>query len=102
MNISGETMIFKNDRGYSTTISNKKEDGSYENMFIPVNFRKGTELPNKTKINVINGFLSFYKTKDGLPKIKLVIMDFQAEEIYIPNDEEQNLFEITSDSDLPF
>lgn len=94
MKISGETMIFKNDRGYSTTISNKKEDGSYENMFIPVNFRKGIELPNKTKINVINGFLSFYKTKDGLAKVKMVITDFEQNE--------SNEYEITDSSELPF
>lgn len=94
MNISGETMIFKNDRGYSTTISNKKEDGSYENMFIPVNFRKGIELPNKTKINVINGFLSFYKTKDGLAKVKMVITEFEQED--------NGQYEIESNEDLPF
>ena len=88
MEIKGKTMIFKNDRGYSTTISNKKEDGSYENMFIPVNFKKGIEVPNKTKIDVKNGFLSFFKTKDGLAKVKMVIMEFDTEENYIPNDEE--------------
>lgn len=77
MKISGETMIFSNDKGFSTTISNKKEDGTYENMFIPVNFRKDISVPNKTKINVLDGFLSFYKTKDGLPKIKAVIMNFE-------------------------
>lgn len=94
MKISGETMIFKNDRGYSTTISNKKEDGSYENMFIPVNFKKGIEVPNKTKINVINGFLSFYKTKDGLAKVKMVITDFEQKQ--------NNEYEITDSSELPF
>lgn len=94
MKITGQTIIFKNDRGYSTTISNKKEDGTYENMFIPVNFKRGIEVPNKTKINVINGFLSFYKTKDGLPKVKMVIMDFEQAE--------ENQYELSSDDDLPF
>ena len=56
MKVSGETMIFTNDKGYSTTISNKKEDGTYENMFIAVNFRKGVSVDNKTKINITNGF----------------------------------------------
>lgn len=81
MKVTGETMIFKNDRGYSTTISNKKEDGTYENMFITVNFRKGIELENKTKINILDSFLTFYKTREGLSKIKLVIMDFEQEQI---------------------
>lgn len=99
MKVTEETMIFKNDIGYSTSISRKKEDGTYENMFIPVNFKKGVEVENKTKINITNGFLSFYKTKEGLAKIKLVVMDFttedKQEEMYILNDAE-----ITDD--LPF
>ena len=93
MKITGETMIFSNDKGFSTTISNKKEDGTYENMFIPVNFKKGIEVPNKTKINVLDGFLSFYKTKDGLPKIKAVIMSFE---------QVGQATETINSSDLPF
>lgn len=102
MKISGETMIFKNDKGfYSTSVKNKLLDGTYENMYIPVNFKKGIEVHNKTKINVSDGFISFYKTKEGLPKIKLVVTDF--EEIYVPNDEEGKHSEITdSNLDLPF
>ena len=96
MRISGETMIFKNEKGmYNTTISNKKEDGTYENMRISVNFRKGIEIEDKTKINIKDGFLSFWKNKDGLPQIKLVIMDFEevnTDGFQISNDE----------SDLPF
>lgn len=29
MQVTGETMIFKNDKGYSTTISKKNEDGKH-------------------------------------------------------------------------
>ena len=96
MRITGETMIFKNEKGmYNTTISNKKEDGTYENMRISVNFRKGIEIEDKTKINIKDGFLSFWKNKDGLPQVKLVIMDFEevnTDGFQISNDE----------SDLPF
>lgn len=81
MKITGETMIFKNDIGYSTSISNKKEDGTYENMSISVNFRKGVILENKTKINITDGFLSFYKTKNDEKRLKLVVMDFETNEI---------------------
>ena len=78
LKVTGEIFIFKNDKGaYSTSISNKKEDGSYENMRISVNFRKGTELENKTKINVTNGFLSFWKNNQGHPQLILVILDFE-------------------------
>lgn len=99
MKITGETMIFKNDKGYSTSVSNKKEDGSYENMFIAVNFKKGVGVENKTKINITNGFLSFYKTKDGLAKPKIVVMEFET----TSNTTTQATdFELNSQSELPF
>ena len=93
MNISGKTRIYKNESGlYSTDISNKKEDGTYEKMYVSVNFKKGVELENKTDINVTKGFLSFYKSKEGLAKIKLVILEFE---------EIKNEFSTITD-DLPF
>ena len=93
MKISGETMIFKNDKGYyETSISNKKEDGTYENMYVSVNFKKGLEVENKTKINILDGFISFFKTKEGLPKIKLVILSFEKVESDM----------LLDNSDLPF
>jgi hypothetical protein len=97
MKITGKTIIFKNDIGYSTSISNKKEDGTYENMSISVNFRKGVELENKTKINITDGFLSFYKTKNDEKRLKLVVMDFEQADKIDGND----VFELTSE-DLPF
>lgn len=80
LKVTGETFIFKNDKGaYSTSISKKNEDGTYENMRISVNFRKGIELENKTKINVTNGFLSFWKNNQGLPQLKLVVLEFETQ-----------------------
>lgn len=93
--VTGEMMIFSNDKGFSTSISNKKEDGTYDNMFIAVNFRKGVSVENKSKINVTNGFLSFYKTKDGLAKPKIVIMEFEGQ-----NSTNNN--EVIAEDDLPF
>lgn len=93
--VTGEMMIFSNNKGFSTSISNKKEDGSYDNMFIAVNFRKGISVENKSKINVTDGFLSFYKTKDGLAKPKIVIMEFEEQ-----NSTSNN--EVIAKDDLPF
>ena len=93
LKVTGEILIFKNDKGaYSTSISKKKEDGTYENMKISVNFKKGTELENKTKINITNGFLSFWKNNQGLPQLKLVVMEFEKE-----TNENENI-----EPDLPF
>lgn len=80
MNITGKTMIFKSQYGYSTTISRKNQDGEYTNMYVSVQLPKNIELENKTVIEITNGFLSFYNTKDGLPKIKIVVMEFTTDE----------------------
>jgi hypothetical protein len=73
-------MIFKNEYGYSTSISNKNKEGQYESMYITVQLPKGTELENKTRINVAKGFISFYKTKNGLAVPKFVIQEFETEQ----------------------
>lgn len=80
LKVIGDTMIFKSEYGYTTTISNKNINGEYEKMYIQVQFPKGIELENKTKIKIVSSFLSFYKTKDGMPKLKLVVQDFRTEE----------------------
>lgn len=79
MNILGKTMIFKSEYGYSTAISNKNQEGQYDKMYVSVQLPKGVELENKTMIDITKGFISFYKTKEGLPKLKLVIIDFETE-----------------------
>lgn len=81
MKVTGKTRIFKNEYNgntyYTTSISNKKEDGTYENMSISVQFRKGQEVEGNIEIN--DSFLTFYKDKNGMPKIKLVIMEYTKE-----------------------
>jgi hypothetical protein len=56
-------MIFKNtfdDRdNYSCGLSKKKQDGTYENGFMKVQFRKDVNLENKTKIIIKSAWLSF-------------------------------------------
>ena len=55
-------MIFKDENGkYTVGLSNKKQDGSYENAYYPIQFNKDVELENKTKILIKNAWLSFYK-----------------------------------------
>lgn len=80
MNVSGEIMIFKNEYGFSTSISRKNQNGEYEKMYLSVQLPKGVELENKTKINITKGFLSFYKNKQGLPQVKIVVMEYKTDE----------------------
>ena len=63
MNIENKypVMIFKKDNKYTVGISNKKQDGSYENAYFPIQFNRDVELEDKTKIYIKNAWLSFYK-----------------------------------------
>lgn len=55
-------MVFKDEKGkYTIGLSNKKQDGSYENAYFPIQFNKGVELQNKTQIRILKAWLSFYK-----------------------------------------
>ena len=82
MKVVGKTKIFKNEYNgniyYNTSISNKKEDGTYENMSIAVQFKKGQETEGD--IEITNSFLTFYKDKNGMPKLKLVILEYAGED----------------------
>ena len=50
MNITGKTMIFKSEYGYSTAISNKNQEGQYDKMYVSVQLPKGIELENNQQI----------------------------------------------------
>ena len=95
MNISGEARILKDDRGvYKTTLATKviDETGEEEKIFMKINvgFKKGVEVKNKTKINIKDGFLTFFRIpteetrEDGTTInkdfLKIVILDFEIVE----------------------
>ena len=110
-NFSGETMIFKNDKGfYSTTLSKKNQDGTYANAYISVGFRKGVDIPNRTKINVKSGFLTFDQyERDGskITNLKLFISDFEtlngtAQKPNANKGSENEFFGADSEENLPF
>jgi hypothetical protein len=78
--ITGETMIFAkewNDKIlYSTTVG-KKVNGEWENAYINVNFRNGVKVEHKTKINIKQAWLSFYK-KDDKATFYIFVNDFDT------------------------
>ena len=61
MNITGKTKIYKGKYGYSCSISNKNQDGSYSNMFMQIQLPKGIEPEDKSIIEITKGFISFYE-----------------------------------------
>lgn len=112
-----DELIFRKDfdgkPSYSLGLSKKDKEGKYINGFIKVNFKKGTDLKNKTKIKINKGWLDFYK--EGNKTIAtLFINEFDIVEE--PEQEEINPYEEMKtkvendigeqikieDSDLPF
>lgn len=118
MNIQTDKMqmIFRKDYEdrtvYTMGMSKKKQDGTYDKAYIPVNFKKGVELENQTNIYIKKAWPSFYKTKEGKPIFYIFISEFNTVH------EEANSYEKSSiktetkaleslnieikDSDLPF
>ena len=90
MNItSKDTMIFvKEDENlrkhYRAGLSSKNKNGEYESGYIDVRMPKGTNIENKTKINITKGFLTFYNYKDNDYKNHtiwyIVVQEYTTEE----------------------
>lgn len=60
--------VFRYDKdnkvAYTMGISKKKQDGSYEVGYMPIRFKKGTDLKDKTDIIIKEGWLDFYKIEN--------------------------------------
>ena len=111
---SKDEMLFRKDYEgkplYSISLTRKNENGDYIHGYIQTYFLGGADIPNKSKIRINNGWLSFY-LKDGktIPTIwtddytlvgepKPKESEFEESSI---KTEVQSQFEITDD-DLPF
>lgn len=76
MNIQtdNQVMVFRYDgqygANYSIGLSKKKQDGTYENGYMPCRFKKDVELENKTPIYIKQAWLTFnQKDKKTYPYI---------------------------------
>ena len=88
------TTIFMKDfdgkRKYSKAVKYQK-DGEDKYAYYPVQFRKGVELANKTKITIKESWTSAYEGKNGVVFYEF-INDFETETGYAE----------ISDDDIPF
>ena len=77
MNVSGKVTVFRKDfegrPAYSFSISEKKEDGTYDRAYMNIKFKKGVELESKTEINITNGWL-----KQWGGKIYVFVNEFEG------------------------
>ena len=75
--------IYKNEFdgkvSYAIGLSKKKEDGTYENGYMPVRFKKDVSLDNKTKIKIKQAWIDFYKIEKKT-FVYLFINDFEKEQ----------------------
>lgn len=94
-----EKTIFKNEYGqYSMGLVRKNTNGENKYAYVPVRFRKGVELQNKTKIVINNAWLSFYKNKENNTTLYVFIEDFTI----VAEGENANNILSVDETDLPF
>lgn len=103
MEIKGETTLYRKDYDgrpvYSRMVSSKKfENGKtideWQNAFQRVQMPRGTDLPNKTKINIISGKEVVYMDKNDRGQIKTLVFEFaevKKAEDQTPTVEEENV-----------
>ena len=100
MKLVDKLMVYKGQYGFSTLLKNKEDK-----MYVQVGFRRDQEPKgDKVFIEIHDGFLSFYKDKNGLAKPKIVVLEYQELE---QNETSQPMqpneyFPPLDDSDLPF
>lgn len=95
-----EETIFKNELNgkisYSIGLSKKKEDGTYENAYLPCRFRKDVSLENKTKIKIKSAWIDFFKIEK-----KTYWYVFINEFEKVGSKEEQNVWDSAKDIEIP-
>lgn len=72
-----ELTIYSNQYGYSTRLARKNVNDEWINAFLVVNFKKGVSVPNKSKIKIIDAWLTFYESKEKKNVMYMFINDFE-------------------------
>lgn len=100
---TGEVMVFAREHNgrifYNIGLSKKKQDGEYLNGYMTASFRKGVEIPDRTKIDIKKAWLDFYINKDKQTVIGIFVSEFETEsqEPEVPEG-----FQQLDDEDFPF
>ena len=73
MKLIDKLTVYKGQYGFSTLLKNNEDK-----LYVQVAFRKGQEpVQDRVTIDIKDGFLSFYKDKNGLAKPKIVVLEYQ-------------------------
>lgn len=77
---TGPATVFRHDKNgrafYSIPVSRQNSEGDTEFAYKLVQFKKGVDLADRTKIEIRNGWETFYKNKDGEDVFYVFISDF--------------------------
>lgn len=103
MNVVGRTKIYRKEfdgrPSYSRAISSQEykdgQKGDWITVYESVQFPKGTDLKDRSIIEVSKGFEATYKSKNGNMR-KLVVQEFKL------IDGEESGFAAIKDDDIPF
>ena len=91
-------------RVYSTGISSKSQDGTYNNAYIPVKFRRGIEIEDRQLINLLSAWLMPIKIGENFT-VGIFVNDFNLVDknsSNITNNSNATSSHYNSMDDLPF
>lgn len=84
-----EKMIFRNEKDgkayYSIGLSKKNQDGTYTSGYITCRFPKEANIPNKTKIKILNAWLDFWVDDKKITHPYIFINKYEILSDDIPN-----------------
>ena len=103
----GYQKVFRNEREdggvyFTTSISNKQEDGTYKYMPKSIKFKKGEEPPYTCNIKIKNAFMSFLESDNGNKYDYIMVMDYETDEEVNSTETDEAFDEVLDDDDLPF
>lgn len=97
-----EELIFRIDKDgktfYKVGLAQKKQDGTWDNDYMLVQFKKGIDLKDRTKIKIKEGYIKFYK-KDGKTNYYIFINDFELASDF---EAMKQVSEVEQPRELPF
>ena len=74
--------VFRHDKGsggtrYTCAIGHKnRETGQFDAIYIPLQFRQGVDVPDRSKIAITEMSLDYYTKKDGTQQLVIKVWDF--------------------------
>lgn len=77
MKVTGKGTVYKNQYGWSISDNQKQQDGSYNNFYIPIYFKKELPEPEDRDFISIEGFTKPFKYKDDKVGISYIVIDWE-------------------------